>query len=169
MAYRGEDLDLRTSQNSVAEPAALSVSGELPVAQSGNRSGYHSGPILVDETVLACCNYAYDVALANRSTDVRVEHLLNAMSRLDAAATALEHRGVRVAALRRETAMIIASEIPTAAGNGSSPHRSDELAHVLRAASSLAARRNAVAGIDDLMQVLIDQHAEFPAGELLVR
>ena len=40
MAYRGEDLDLRTSQNSAAEPAALSVSGELPVAQNGNRSGY---------------------------------------------------------------------------------------------------------------------------------
>ncbi len=170
MAYRGEDLDLRTSQNSTAEPAALSVSGEFPVAPNGNRRGYSSGPILVDETVLACCNYAYDVALANRSADVRVEHLLNAMSRLDAAATALEHRGVRVAALRRETATIIASEIPAAADNGSpSPHRSDELADVLRAASSLAARRNAVAGIDDLMQVLLDQRAEFPASELLVR
>ena len=67
MAYRGEDLDLRTPQTWVAAPAELSASSELPVQQSGNRGGYRSGPILVDETVLACCNYAYDVALANRS------------------------------------------------------------------------------------------------------
>ena len=148
MAYRGEDLDLRTPQTWVAAPAELSVSSELPVQQSGNRGGYRSGPILVDETVLACCNYAYDVALANRSADVRVEHLLNAMSRIEAAAVALEGRGVRVAALRRETAAIIASEIPTAASNGSpSPHRSDELADVLRAASTVAARRNAAAAL----------------------
>ena len=67
---------------------------------------------------------------------------------------ALEARGVRVAALRRETAAIVASEIPTAASNGSpSPHRSDELADVLRAAFTVAARRNAAAGTDDLMQV----------------
>jgi hypothetical protein len=58
MAYRGEDLDLRTPQTWVAAPAALSASSELPVQQSGNRGGYRSGPILVDETVLACCNYA---------------------------------------------------------------------------------------------------------------
>ena len=83
---------------------------------------------------------------------------------------ALEGRGVRVAALRRETAAIIASEIPTAASNGSpSPHRSDELADVLRAASTVAARRNAAAGTDDAMQVLLDQRAEFPTSELLAR
>ena len=83
---------------------------------------------------------------------------------------ALEARGVRVAALRRETAAIIASEIPTAASNGSpSPHRSDELADVLRAASTVAARRNAAAGTDDLMQVLLDQRAKFPTSELLAR
>ena len=58
MAYRGEDLDLRTPQTWVAAPAELSASSELPVQQSGNRGGYRSGPILVDETVLACCNYA---------------------------------------------------------------------------------------------------------------
>ena len=58
---------------------------------------------------------------------------------------ALEARGVRVAALRRETAAIIASEIPTAASNGSA------------------------AGTDDLMQVLLDQRAEFPTSELLAR
>jgi hypothetical protein len=92
MAYRGEDLDLRTPQTWVAAPAELSASSELPVQQSGNRGGYRSGPILVDETVLACCNYAYDVALANRSADVRVEHLLNAMSHIEAAAVALEAR-----------------------------------------------------------------------------
>jgi hypothetical protein len=54
------------------------------VQQSGNRGGYRSGPILVDETVLACCNYAYDVALANRSSDVRVEEATVQRSRISA-------------------------------------------------------------------------------------
>jgi hypothetical protein len=170
MAYRGEDLDLRTPQTWSASPADPAGSSELPLSQNGKRGAYRSGPILVDETVLACCNHAYDVAAAHRASEVRVEHLLNAMTRIDAAAAALEVRGVRVAALRRETATVVASEIPAAAGIGSaSPRRSDELADVLRFASSLAARRNAAASVDDVLQVLLDQRSEFPSSELLAR
>jgi hypothetical protein len=170
MAYRGEDLDLRTPQTWAAPSADLAGSSELPLPQGGKRGAYRSGPILVDETVLACCNHAYDVAVAHRATEVRVEHLLNAMTRIDAAAAALEVRGVRVAALRRETAAIVAGEIAAVAGNGSAaPRRSDELADVLRFASSLAARRNAAASVDDILQVLLDQRSEFPSSELLAR
>ena len=77
------------------------------------------GPIWVDDTVLACTNHE-----------------------------ALEARGVRVAALRRESATIIASEIPVGLPNGKgTPRRSDEFAEVLRLAAANAARRNAPASI----------------------
>ena len=83
MAYRGEDLDLRTPQTWGGAPADLAASGDLSVAPNGQRSGYRPGPMLVDETVLACCNHAYDIAVAHRAAEVRIEHLLNAMTRID--------------------------------------------------------------------------------------
>ena len=60
MAYRGEDLDLRTPQT--WGPPDMH-GGESP---SNGRSRLTSSraPILVDEVVLACCNHAFDVAAA---------------------------------------------------------------------------------------------------------
>ena len=170
MAYRGEDLDLRTPQTWTGTPAELVTPAEMQAAQNGKRGVYRSGPILVDETVLACCNLAYDVAVAHRASEVRIEHLLNAMTRIDAAIASLEARGIRVASLRRETAAIVAGEIPPAGGNGSvSPRRSDELADLLRLAAAAASRRNAAADVDDLLQVLFDHRAELPGSEIVLR
>jgi predicted nucleic acid-binding Zn-ribbon protein len=170
MGYRGEDLDLRTPQTWSATAAELAGSTDLSTTGNGQRSGYRSGPIWVDETVLACSNHAFDVALAHRSGDVRIEHLLHAMTRIDAAAEALEARGVRVAALRRESATIIASEIPVGLPNGKgTPRRSEQFAEVLRLAAASAARRNAPAAIDDLINVLFDPRLEFSSLGLLTR
>lgn len=156
MSYRGEDLDLRTPQN-------LSAS-EISSANT------RVGPIWVDDTVLACTNHAFDVALAHRAGEVRLEHLLNALTRIEVAAEALEARGVRVAALRRESATIIASEIPVGLPNGKgTPRRSDEFAEVLRLAAANAARRNAPASIEDLLFVLFDQRNDLPGLSLLSR
>ncbi|MEZ5899860.1 MAG: Clp protease [Hyphomicrobiaceae bacterium] len=156
MTYRGEDLDLRTPQ----------TLGTGDVGAMGARSG----PIWVDDTVLACSNHAFDIALAHRAGEVRLEHLLNALTRIEAAAEALEARGVRVAALRRESATIIASEIPVGLPNGKgTPRRSDELAEVLRLAAANAARRNAPASIEDLLFVLFDQRNDLPGLSLLSR
>ncbi|MEQ1670165.1 MAG: Clp protease N-terminal domain-containing protein, partial [Hyphomicrobium sp.] len=142
MGYRGEDLDLRTPQTWSATPADLAVSSDAGVIKNGQRTPSRAGPIWVDDTVLACANHAYDVALAHRAGDVRLEHFLHALTRIDAAAEALEARGVRVAALRRESATIIASEIPVGLANGKgTPRRSEELADVLQLAASIAARR----------------------------
>jgi Clp amino terminal domain, pathogenicity island component len=169
MGYRGEDLDLRTPQTWSATPADLAGAGEFANPQNGPR-GYRSGPIWVDETVLACSNHAFDVALAHRAGEVRLEHLLHALSRIDAAAEALEARGVRVAALRRDSATIIASDIPVGLPNGKGvPRRSEEFAQALRLAAASAARRNAPAGIEDLLNVLFDQRADFAASGLLQR
>lgn len=170
MAYRGEDLDLRTPQTWTGTPAELVTPAELAAAQNGKRGVYRSGPMLVDETVLACCNQAYDIAVAHRGAEVRIEHLLNAMTRIDGAIAVLEGRGIRVPSLRRETAAIVAGDIPAIGGNGPvSPRRSDELADLLRLASGVAARRNAAADVDDLLQVLLDHRSELPASDIVLR
>jgi hypothetical protein len=170
MAYRGEDLDLRTPQTWTGTPAELVTPAEMQAAQNGKHGVYRSGPILVDETVLACCNLAYDVAVAHRAGEVRIEHLLNAMTRIDASIASLEARGIRVPSLRRETAAIVAGDIPPAGGNGSvSPRRSDEFADLLRLAAAAASRRNAAADVDDLLQVLLDHRADLPGSDIVLR
>ena len=167
MAYHGEDLDLRTQQTWT--PADVSSEPNAP-SSNGKRGPFQAGPVLVDDTVLACFNQAYDIASAHRAIEVRVEHLLNAMTRVDPAAVALETHGVRVVALKRETATIIAGDIPAAPGSGAvSPRRSDELAELLRLSASFAARRNAAVSIDDLLHVLSDQRSDFAQSELLFR
>ena len=170
MSYRGDDLDLRTPQTWSATPSEFASATDYAPAGSGPRGGSRTGPILVDDTVLACSNHAFEIALAHRAGEVRIEHLLHAMTRIDAAAEALEARGVRVAALRRESATIIASEIPVGLPNGNgTPRRSEEFADVLRMASSNAARRNAPAGVEDILQIVIDQRPDLPGLNLLAR
>lgn len=167
MSYRGEDLDLRTQPVWGGSGKDLASDAESLAAQRGLT---RNGPMWVDDTVLACANHAFDVALAHRAGEVRLEHFLHAMTRIDAAAEALEARGVRVAALRRESATIIASEIPVGLGNGKgAPRRSDEVAEVLRMAASAALRRNAPASIDDVLNALFDPRTEIPALGLLAR
>lgn len=169
MGYRGEDLDLRTPQTWTASSADL-ASG-LPGEAGRGRAGLvRSGPIWVDETVLACCNHAFDVALLNRSSEVRLEHLLHALTRIEVAAEALEARGIRAATLRRETATVISSDIPVGLANGKgAPRRSELVEDVLRVAASNAARRNAPASIDDVIQVLMDSDPNVPGVSLLSR
>jgi Clp amino terminal domain, pathogenicity island component len=158
MNYRGEDLDLRTPQTWSATQA--DASGRPMLQQGIGRNG----PIWVDEIVLAACNHAFDVALAHRSAEVRLEHLLHALTRIDPAAEILEANGVRVGPLRRDTATVIASEIPIGLTNGKAmPRRSDELEDVLRAASGSAARQNAPANVEDVLHVLANAMPEIQA------
>ncbi len=122
MDYRGQDLDLRTSRWSASstEPSSWREAApptpqqvqSAPQPLAPRAAVQRSSPIWVDETLLACANHAYDVALAYRSAEVRLEHLLLAMTRVEAAAAALEARGVRVASLRRDSAVTIAGELP---------------------------------------------------------
>ncbi|OYW56469.1 MAG: hypothetical protein B7Y80_06515 [Hyphomicrobium sp. 32-62-53] len=167
MAYRGGDLDLRTPRTwsaSVPEPAPT------PIYETRPRGAYTPGPIWVDEVVLACVNHAYDVALAHRAAEVRLEHLLHALTRIDTAAEVLEIRGIRVSTLRRESATAIASELPVGLPTGEAgPRHSEELEHVLRAASLIASRRNAPASVDDLLHLMLDVEPDLPGLGLLAR
>ena len=167
MAYRGEDLDLRTPQGvspAPSDPFAQPDSGFVSNGRrerSGQASASRAAPIWVDDTILDCCNYAYDVALAHRSAEVRLEHLLYALTRIDAAAEILESRGLRVAALRREMATFVATDIPVGLASGKgTPRRSEALEDTLRVAANLAYRRQAPVAVTDILYALLESGLE---------
>lgn len=173
MGYRGADLDLRTSRAWSATSTNL-MSGFEGTTASGAQEGRgqpgRSGSIWVDDTVLACANHAFDVALGHHAGEVRLEHLLYAMTRIEPAANALEARGVRVASLRRDAAMVVASEIPIGSGGaGTNPRRSPELEEALRLAAAHAARSGRPASVEHVLHVLVDLRGDLPGTELLVR
>jgi hypothetical protein len=172
MVYRGEDLDLRTPQMGIALGRDLAGGGSGEPAANGTRvrtGAARSLPIWVDGTVLACCNQAYEIAGAHRAGEVRSEHLLYALLRVEAAVENLEARGVRAAALRRECAAAIASEIAAVLTPGTmGPRRSEELEEVLRRAAALAYRHNSPAGVDQVLDALFE-HAETGGSPLLLR
>ncbi|WP_295556300.1 hypothetical protein [uncultured Hyphomicrobium sp.] len=162
MGYRGDDLDLRTPQATPGDFAVSQQSEPFVTSSRARASASRAAPIWVDETLLDCCNHAYDVASAHRADEVRLEHLIYALTRIDEAADALEHRGVRIASLRREAATVIATEIPAAHGNGkTNPRRAEAVEDALRLAAAHADRRQAPAGVPDLVYVLLDSGIEF--------
>jgi hypothetical protein len=166
MAYKGVDLDLRTPR-----PHVLSRDTFGHPERNGNAAGSLSvatGAIAVDETVLGCCNCAYDVARFHASSEVRLEHLLHALTRVVAATEFLTELGIRVDSLRRETAVAIAGEAPSSllAAEGS-PHASAAFEDVLRRASEQAAKRHAPAGLEDLVRTMLSGGPGSPAASLL--
>ena len=177
MAYRGEDLDLRLPQTRGGRegylPNEFGLNGTRPRAPLGN--GLAIGrpePVVVDDTVMACCNHAYDIAQAHGASEVRLEHLVHALTRVEAAAEILEERGIREAHLRRESAAVIASEIPVGlAHSQSAPRASAEFEDVLRRASDQASGQPGirVASVHDLLWVLLNYNREIPAIALLLR
>ena len=169
MSYRGGDLDLRTpqsrsgSERGIFEPP-LSGSREFDDALDGR------SPIWVDDTLMACCNHAYDVAMAHRSGDVRIEHLVYALTRIDEAAQVLEKHGIRDASLRREVGLYIACEIPIAPTNGqTTPRRSPSLEQALQQAAHYAYARNRAASVSDLLHVFTEVKPDLPGLQLLHR
>lgn len=168
MGYRGDDLDLRTPQTWNAG-TEIGGSGQ-PERARRSGSPARGGPIWVEDAVLAACNHAFEIAMAHRSEEVRIEHLLNALTRIEPASEILQSRAIRVAQLRRDSATTIASEIPiSTAPQGTPPRRSHDLAEVLRLAAAEAARRNAPAGVADILAVLLDGHFEGSGMALLAR
>jgi hypothetical protein len=169
--YRGADLDLRTARTWSATSTDLMSGFEVPASPQGAYGhGPRPSPIWVDETVLAAANQAFELALAHGAREVQLEHLLNALTRIEAAIATLELRGVRVMPLRRESAILIASDIPVGLpAGGTSPRRSHELEETLRLAAAHAAQSGRPAGTDDILHVLVDLRGDHPAGELLIR
>ncbi len=173
MNYRGADLDLRTARTWSATSTDIIGGFEVPAGspqQNTRAPGDRGGPIWVDETLLAAANHAFEVALAHRAGEVRLEHLLHALTRIEAASAALEARGVRVGPLRRDSAVVIASEIPVGLAAGSeAPRRAPKLEDTLRRAAANAETAGRPAGVDDVMHVLVGLKSDHPAAELLAR
>lgn len=172
MDYRGGDLDLRTPK----ARAGGADSDRFEYAAGAGDYAFANGaaraqpPIYVDDTLMACCNHAYDVAVAHRSAEVRIEHLLYALTRIDAAAEVLEAAGIRDAGLRRDGAAVIASEIPIGPTNGTTkPRRSPAFEEALRLAAQQGYRRNRPASVSDLLHVFLEVKPDLQGLDLLRR
>jgi hypothetical protein len=154
--------------------AASEVSGGALAERAGNGglrlAVRYAGPIAVDETVLNCCNRAWEIARFHAAPDVRLEHLLHALTRVGPAAEALGELGIRVDGLRRDTAVAIAADLPANPLEGdASPQTSGAFEQVLRGAADLAGRRAAAAGVHDLIRALLTGGAGSPGAALLIK
>ena len=169
MPYKGEDLDLRVPQQRMArETDPVAAPNGSPAR--GGRTVQASEPIWVDELVLQCCNYAFDLAVAHGAAEVGLEHLVHALTRVDAAALLLEANGVREGQLRRDSASLVASDLSTGRGSkGGAPLRSLDLETVLQRASDSAERRGRTASVDDVVWATLQHARNVPAVALLRR
>jgi len=171
--YRGSDLDLRAPQPRVSIVTATREAGH---EANGNGSWGHRppngsyGPLWVDETLLACCNYAYDSAMANGAAEVRLEHLVHALTRVDAASQVLEQQGIQDAALRRESGQIVASTIPLARpGEVGAPRASAYYTEALQRASERAGRAGIAASVSDLLWAIAQMNPDVPGVALFLK
>jgi hypothetical protein len=156
MSYRGDDLDLKVPP------------GRLRGALGGIGAG--DATLWVDETLLACCNNAFDLALAYGAAEVRLAHLIHALTRVDAAVRILEQRGISAARLRHESTALIVNESPVPlARERAPPRRSTELKDILHRAVDAARRRGAAASVEDVLHALLMGHRADPAVDLLKR
>jgi hypothetical protein len=160
MWYKGNDLDLRA-------PYAGQGGGR---GDAGPFEARRGGTIAVDQTVLACCNGAYDAALFHGAREIRPEHLLYALTRVEAARGILEQHGISAQRLRREAAAAIAAETPAAGADGRGPPRaSAELEDLLRAAAGRAVQDGVAASVHDVMRALLGHGRDAPATGLLLQ
>jgi hypothetical protein len=168
MPYKGGDLNLRSAGPTLSREAPGPA--ERGFGEAWGRPAAEPNPIAVDELVLTCCNRAYDVAQFHGSTDVRLDHLLHALTHVPAAAQVLAELGIRADTLRRETAVTIAADTPaspTDRANG--PRASAALSDALRRAADPALARHLPASVHDLLRALLGGGPGSPAAHLLMR
>ena len=106
--------------------------------------------------------------LFHGARDVRVEHLLYALTRVDAAREILEQHGVRTQQLRRDAA---ARHRRRGAGNRGqqAPRSSTEYENVLRRAAGRAGQDSVPASVHDVMRAVLSYDREMPATALFLR
>ena len=176
MSYRGDDLDLRLPQGHTTRPAEplrdidRSANGaRYRVKARGGQSHERAAPLWVDDTVLAVCNAAHEVAEALHSPEVLLQHLVHGMTRVPAAATALDVYNVDREALRRDVTALISSTAARMPGSTDVPLTSSEFKAALRLAGEVASRRGGEAiTAEDLLEVLMNYDTDHPGIELLL-
>ncbi len=123
MSYRGDDLDLRVPTDRSSAPAGHVVDAVPATIRPMFGASARETTIWVDETLLACCNNAFDLALAHGANEVRVEHLIHAFTQVDAAARVLTDCSLNVGRMRRESTVLIVSESPVSFDASRGPPR----------------------------------------------
>ncbi len=174
MSYKGGDLDLRTPLG-LTSPAA--ATGAAPAASAGGKlppsalaRTDRSASIWVDETVMACCNRAFELASAHRADLVRTEHLLHALVLVERTTDALQRLGVDADALRRETGALIAADLPALPNTDSTPPgRSNEFEQILQVAGQRAYALRRPISAADLIASLLEGPANGPGVKILQR
>lgn len=167
MPYKGGDLNVELAGPAVVREAT--APRDLGATWRRPEAGV-ALPIAVDEAVLASCNHAFDAALVHGSREVRLEHLLHAMTRVVPAAQVLAGLAIRVDALRRETAMVIAADVPGGpVGAETAPRASAAFQDALRRAAALAAERLSPVSVSDVLRALLSGDPQSPAAMLLMR
>lgn len=175
MAYRGGDLELRVPHGFSGRDGAhlANDTGWLSRALESSEprgEGSSGGTIWVGAAVLAAVNRAYDLAVVHRALEVRLEHLVHALTLIDETAKSLERHGIRVATLRRESAAVIAEQRPDGPTNGrAEPFTSEELIDTLRQAAERAYQRRSPTTTEDILAVLFDMKRETSSRTLLAR
>jgi hypothetical protein len=167
VTYKGMDLNLRSGRAWPGREPGIDDTS----ANGGGWSHPTRGapePILVDDQVEACCNSAFDAAQFHGAAEVRVEHLLHAMTRVRAAAELLEQLGIHSGQVRQETAVAIASVAPSNA-EGGAPRTSKEMEEILRRAAAFAGERKVSATVADLLRAVLSLGRKAPTTMLLMR
>lgn len=178
MAYKGNELRARTMQYHSGFPYGnhAGSAGEQPRASNGTLSGSRrlaeaEPPAGQDEIVTACCDLAYEAARAGGSREVILVHLVHALTRVPDAAKILDAEGVGVAALRRDTAEIIFSDMPVGQAFGSPPsNASDDFNTAMELAGANMQRRGAyVTSVVDVLVGVINGDPDALTVQLLQR
>jgi hypothetical protein len=166
MTYKGSDLDLRT-------PCPAPAYGGLQPDSRARSEPGRSPPIVVDDVVHAACNVAHDAAMFLGGGPVSPVHMMHGLTRVQAAAQALERHGIDGHALRRASAAAVAGEAPALGERaGAAPRTSPELDRLLRQAAALAAVREGAFGapvsVADVLRAVLAAGREQPAAALLL-
>ena len=178
MAYKGNELRARTMQYHFGFPYGSHAGNESDPPRplngslaAGRRLSEQHPPAGQDEIVTACCDLAYESARAGGSREVILVHLVHALSRVPDAARILDGEGVAVAALRRDTAEIIFSDMPVGQSFGSPPSTASEDFNTAMdlAAASMRRRGTRAVSVSDLLVGVINGDQDALAVQLLRR
>lgn len=174
MTYKGDDLDLRTPSGAARAPFPAAPGG----AASANNSWLSralneaddSQPIWVDDTTLAVCNQAFDLAVIMGAPEVGLEHLVHAMTQIEASSDILYEHNIHVSTLRRESTAIIMEDFPASRADGkSAPLKSDDFEDILYHAADRAYARRSPVTIEDILDTLFDMSRDNASRRLLAR
>ncbi len=132
-------------------------------------SSLQHAALVEDSIVDACCDHAHAVARVHGAPEVMLEHLVHALARVPEAAEVLEQMGYDVDHIRRESAAVIASDIPVGKHDPKRQlYASNDFNTVLHLAAANASRQGeAEISVWELVEAISSFDETVPAVQLL--